>query len=263
MYAFSQERLIYIVFLVLLNALLSEAKASASSKTVDAVTDLTPASTATAEASQHAQPERNRRLPVRPDEPRMLEVPLEGIDPGASTAWRLGRVTTLGSLQLAVQYGALYTSQPENWKAFGNSLEPSWMKLRSNFDRAPVWRPVAFGGGGHLGYLQADGDPWTTNVIGHGLQGSEIYLRMRREGFPWGQAFAAGMVHSTMWEYGVEGWNETPSAWDLAYTPIGGLMLGELRYQLTHYLKGLEGSWFTTGLRIVVDPVHELMQAIN
>ena len=168
---------------------------------------------------------------------------------------RLGRVALLGGAQLAIQYAALLALQPPNWRDHGNSLTPSWDKFSSNFEVAPAWSPEELGGGGSLGYLQADGDSWETNVLGHGLQGSEIYLRMRREDYGVAASFAAGVLHSTTWEYLVEGWNETPSSWDLIYTPIGGAVLGELRYVLAKELEPWEDTPLGFGLLALIDPV--------
>ena len=117
------------------------------------------------------------------------------------------------------------------------------------------------GGGGALGWLQADGDAWTTNVVGHALQGSEIHVRMRRHGFGRLQAAVAGLVHSTLWEYAVEGWNETPSAWDLAWTPVGGWLLGEARWLAWHWLDGRRHRVLARVAQVVLDPVGELVQA--
>jgi len=192
-----------------------------------------------------------------PEPATELEVALEGRERLHATR----RILWLGTLQLGVQYSITYTSEPANWKIHGNNLEPSWDKFRSNFSVPPVWEPQAYGGGGFMGYLQADGDIWVTNVIGHGLQGSEIYLRMRREGFLWWEALLGGALHSTVWEYGVEGWNETPSAFDLAFTPVGGWLLGELRMQALQFLHPRRRHWLAAGLTFVVDPVGALQRA--
>ena len=166
-----------------------------------------------------------------------------------------GKVVALGSAQLALQYGALIAMKPPNWQIHGNSLTPTWSKFTSNFTVAPVWSPETLGGGGTLGYLQADGDAWQTNVIGHGLQGSEIYLRMRQENYAAGASFLGGVLHSTVWEYLVEGFNETPSTWDLVYTPIGGAIIGEARYYLARELEAYDHTFIGMGLLAVVDPV--------
>jgi hypothetical protein len=178
--------------------------------------------------------------------------------PESDALERLETVSLYGGAQLAAQYAALYVMQPPNWKHYGNSVEPTYVKFESNFERNPIFEPERLGGGGPLGVLQADGDSWITNVVGHGLQGSEIYLRMRRHGFDWFSAALAGAVHSTVWEYGIEGWNETPSAWDLAYTPVGGMLFGELRY---HVLAEPEDHpWY---VRALVDPLGELTAAFE
>ncbi len=191
--------------------------------------------------------------------------PLADLDlqwhPQDPPARRLARVATLGALQWGAQYATLMISQPPNWQDHGNSLTPSWAKFQSNFGRAPVWEPETMGGGGPLGWLQADGDAWTTNVLGHALQGSEIHVRMRREGFSPGAAAIAGVVHSTLWEYAVEGWNETPSAWDLAWTPVGGWLLGEARYRAWHWLGDRRHRPAARAARILLDPVGELVDA--
>ncbi len=176
---------------------------------------------------------------------------------------RLARAGALGAAQWGLQYGVLLASQPPNWQDHGNSLTPSWTKFTSNFTRAPAWDPEGMGGGGALGWLQADGDAWTTNVMGHALQGSEIHVRMRREGFGPGAAAVVGVVHSTLWEYAVEGWNETPSAWDLAFTPVGGWLLGEARYRAWHWLDSRRHRRAARIAQTVLDPVGELVDAVE
>jgi hypothetical protein len=176
---------------------------------------------------------------------------------------RTRSVMAYSVLQWAAQYTILIASQPDNWQSFGNSSSPSWTKFTSNFTQPPVFEPVRYGGGGIVGVFQADGDRWTTNVLGHGLQGSEIYLRLRRHGLnPW-QAFTGGLLHSTLWEYGIEGWNETPSAVDLAWTPVGGVLIGELRYQAIRALDRGPSSPLKTGLEVVIDPVDTLVRAFR
>mgnify|MGYP000856152690 CR=1 FL=1 len=51
-----------------------------------------------------------------------------------------------------------------------------------------------------------DGDPWTINVIGHGLMGSELYVRARACSFGWAGslAFAAGARQVFVPVYGQE-----------------------------------------------------------
>jgi hypothetical protein len=103
--------------------------------------------------------------------------------------------------------------------------------------------------------LESDGDPWTINVIGHGLFGAELYGRVRQcGGRPW-QAFAFAAGTSALWEYGIESFNKRPSAIDLVSTPIIGTVLGEGRVQLQRVLRRRpRGFWRALG-ELVVDPL--------
>lgn len=107
-----------------------------------------------------------------------------------------------------------------------------------------------------------DGDRWEINFFGHGLMGSELYLRARQcqHGFAASLAFTA--VSSLVWEYGVEVWNSRPSANDLVWTPLGGALIGELRFvtwemaaSLPRVARGI--------VRAVVDPFGELERALG
>ncbi len=107
-------------------------------------------------------------------------------------------------------------------------------------------------------FMQWDGDPLAINVVGHGLLGSELYLRARQCHFGWFGSFVFAAGASAIWEYGIEANGTRPSAQDLVYTPLMGLALGELRY----------GAWTAAGklkrgteravLRAVFDPFGEL-----
>jgi hypothetical protein len=114
----------------------------------------------------------------------------------------------------------------------------------------PVFNP-------HTPPFEWDGDRWYINVFGHGVYGSEIYLRTRNCGFaPWTAVVFAASV-SAVWEFVVEGSGTRPSALDLVYTPIAGMALGEARYQLWG-AAGRSPSPVVRGiLRAVVDPLGE------
>lgn len=175
----------------------------------------------------------------------------------SSSSPSLLRVGAFGAGQLALQYTAIRVWDPPNWHDFGNSPSISAGKFFSNFAKAPVFEPERLGGGGLLGVTQADGDSWKTNIVGHGLQGTELYLRMRREGFSGLHASLGGLIQSTIWEYGVEGMHETPSLWDLLWTPSAGAAFGELRYRALRLAQKRSGV-FWNSLRVIVDPVGEL-----
>ena len=98
--------------------------------------------------------------------------------------------------------------------------------LKLAFTLPPDFRP-------QLGLLRSDGDPVAINTLGHGLFGSEIYLRARQCGHEVLPALALTATTSTAWEYLVEGSYKRPSAIDLVWTPlIGGLVFGEARFRL-------------------------------
>jgi hypothetical protein len=124
------------------------------------------------------------------------------------------------------------------------------------FTRPPLWD-------GSRAFFEADGDRWQLNVIGHGLFGSELYLRVRMCRKPVWQAllFAAGA--STVWEYGFEANGVRPSALDLAYTPAAGLLLGEGRFQLWRAAHRLAPGAARTLLRAALDPLGELERRLG
>ena len=102
-----------------------------------------------------------------------------------------------------------------------------------------------------------DGDRWFINVLGHGLLGSELYLRARtcHASVPGALLFAAGA--SATWEYAFEGNGVRPSALDLVYTPLAGLVLGELRF--LGFRAVSSASPTTRGVvRAVLDPLGQL-----
>lgn len=127
-------------------------------------------------------------------------------------------------------------------------------KYEEAFTRPPIFesdRP----------FMRWDGDPLVINTVGHGLFGSELYLRARQCRLGWAGALAFAAGTSAVWEYGFEANGVRPSALDLVYTPLMGLGLGEARYQV-HRLAGGLGSKVTRGVvRAVVDPLGELERA--
>lgn len=101
-----------------------------------------------------------------------------------------------------------------------------------------------------------DGDPLAINVVGHGLYGSEFYMRARQ--CHWGVvgSFFFAAATSAVWEYAFEGNGVRPSAQDLIYTPVAGIALGEARYQLYRLTKNVV-------LRAVTDPFGEIERALG
>lgn len=108
-----------------------------------------------------------------------------------------------------------------------------------------------------------DGDPWPINVFGHGLFGSELYLRARTCRLPWYGALAFAAASSTVWEYAFEGNGVRPSALDLVYTPLAGIALGEGRFVLWRAAGAVEGRALRGVLRAAVDPFGEIERGLG
>lgn len=125
---------------------------------------------------------------------------------------------------------------------------------RRAFTEPPRWD-------GSRAAFEWDGDPWYVNGIGHALFGSEVYLRARtcRNGVLVSLALATAA--STLWEYGIEAAHVQPSGFDLWYTPLSGLVLGELRYLGWSAAARLPRSGLRRALKVVLDPLGELERA--
>ncbi len=111
--------------------------------------------------------------------------------------------------------------------------------------------------------LEWDGDPWYVNTLGHGLFGSELYLRARMCHLQWYGALAFAAASSTVWEYAFEGNGVRPSALDLVWTPLAGAALGEGRYQLWQAAAGIRGEALRGAIRAVVDPFGETERTLG
>jgi len=113
----------------------------------------------------------------------------------------------------------------------------------------------------HAPAFEWDHDPWTINVIGHGLLGSELYVRARACRFGWGGALAFTTAATITWEYLVEGNGTRPSAEDLVYTPLAGLVLGEARYFGWRAAQRIASPAGRAVLSALLDPFGELERA--
>ena len=124
------------------------------------------------------------------------------------------------------------------------------------FSKPPRWdssRPL----------FEADGDRWQINVIGHGLLGSELYLRARTCRRPPWQALLFTGVASAAWEYGFEANGVRPSGLDLLLTPASGLLLGEARYFVWSSAQGMRRGALRSVLSALVDPIGDLERALG
>ena len=71
-----------------------------------------------------------------------------------------------------------------------------------------------------------DHDPFVTNYITHPMFGGFTYHVFRKQGHTARQSFFASVLHSTLFEYTVEGFIQRPSGVDLLVTPLIGAPLG-------------------------------------
>ncbi|WP_394826281.1 DUF3943 domain-containing protein [Pendulispora albinea] len=107
-------------------------------------------------------------------------------------------------------------------------------------------------------FFRWDGDPLAINVVGHGLMGSELYLRARTCHFGWAGSLAFAIGGTVTWEYLFEGNGVRPSALDLVYTPLGGALIGEARYLAFRGAQSLQSPLARSILSALVDPFGEL-----
>jgi hypothetical protein len=118
------------------------------------------------------------------------------------------------------------------------------------FTTPPKWNNRA-------SWFQWDGDRWFINVLGHAALGSELYLGARRCHFEPLAAVSLAAVGSVVWEYGYEASGVRPSALDLLYTPVAGIIVGETRHLLIKEAQKLRPGWknFVT---VLLDPFGEV-----
>jgi hypothetical protein len=115
-------------------------------------------------------------------------------------------------------------------------------------------RPPEFHFTGNL--FTSDNDWWYFNVFAHGLFGSEAYLSARVWGHGPGVSGLLAVFASFSWEYLVEAWYKRPSAIDLFWTPLSGILLGELRFRT--YLavtRRVSSPALRKALQILLDPL--------
>jgi len=189
-------------------------------------------------------------LPAFADESSEPTEATEAAEPAQSwavpTLHALGLMTTMRLTEAVIWPEPFADTSLSNWgRSYGDA-----------FTHAPRWdssRPV----------FEWDGDRWYINAVGHALFGSELYLRARtcRNGVLAALAFTA--IGSTLWEYGFEANAVRPSALDLAYTPVAGLVLGETRYLVWTAAKKLRDPTLRGVLSAIVDPLGDIERAFG
>ncbi|MBK6847299.1 MAG: DUF3943 domain-containing protein [Proteobacteria bacterium] len=167
--------------------------------------------------------------------------------PQASPGWLVP--TLHGAGFLSAMYLCSVAIWPQSFDVTDSG--DNWARFRRGFSTAPEWRRGA-------GPFEWDGDPWSLNVIGHGLFGSEFYLRYRQYRQPPWVAALLALAWSVTWEYLVENWHKQPSGIDLVWTPVAGSLLGEGRYQLYRQVRALRRSAGRHLLLYLIDPFGQL-----
>ena len=127
----------------------------------------------------------------------------------------------------------------------------NWESFKGSYSGLPEFDSQA-------AFFEWDGDPWPINLLGHGLMGAEFYLSHRRAGHSWVVALGMSAAWSSLWEYGIESWYQQPSGIDLLWTPLGGALIGEGRYQLLTWVEDMEASAGRKALLYLIDPLGEL-----
>ena len=130
------------------------------------------------------------------------------------------------------------------------------LHYQAAYSQPPLWdgsRPL----------FREDGDRWQINVLGHGLFGSELYLRARTCRFPAWQALLFTGIASATWEYGFEASGVRPSALDLTFTPLAGLVLGETRFQGWRAARRRRPGALRSTLSVVRDPLGDLERTLG
>ena len=129
--------------------------------------------------------------------------------------------------------------------------ERNWSTFKGSWSAAPDFDTSE-------AFFEWDHDPWTINLLGHGLMGSEIYLRHRQYRHRWWLALGMTVAWTVAWEYLIEGWHKHPSGIDLLWSPAGGALIGEGRFWIYERLRRLEPSPWRHVLLYLVDPLGQL-----
>ena len=98
---------------------------------------------------------------------------------------------------------------------------------------------------------------------GHALAGSEYYIIGRNHGLSMNESFWLSFGSSFVWEWLIE-YRESFSINDQVLTPIGGLSIGEFRYQMYQYLiqSPRDSSFVKKSLAGLVNP-DEVLNDMN
>ncbi len=103
-----------------------------------------------------------------------------------------------------------------------------------------------------------DGDPLNTNYFQHPMSGMTTYLYYRAIGFDQVSAGLGTAMHSLLFEYTIESWQQPPSFNDLIITPGLGIPLG-IVVEISSDWLGRRDSQFLRALSYIVNPAKILI----
>lgn len=110
-----------------------------------------------------------------------------------------------------------------------------------------------------------DKDALWLNYIAHPYFGAIYYLQPRTAGYDWNvSAFFSFIASGLFWEYGIEGFAETPSWQDLIITPAIGSLIGEGFYRIIRYIQSNDNKlfgqwWLGKTVNWILDPIGSLI----
>lgn len=102
-----------------------------------------------------------------------------------------------------------------------------------------------------------DRDPWFINYVGHPYWGAAYYVRARERGFGEIGSFLYSVLLSTLFEYSIESFFESPSYQDLIVTPVAGALIGAFVFEpLRARIKAkAEFVWHDHLIMVATDPL--------
>jgi hypothetical protein len=134
-----------------------------------------------------------------------------------------------------------------------NKEDGLFSKWSDNVKDGPVW----------------DRDTGSLNLIGHPYFGGIYYQVARKSGYrQWDSFMYSALMSTFYWEYGIEGFAETPSIQDLVITPVLGWVYGEWAFTTEMSIRAnndevLGSSILGSTALILLDPVDSLSVGLN
>ena len=103
-----------------------------------------------------------------------------------------------------------------------------------------------------------DGDSFRTNFIHHPIVGMSYYLYYRAIGYDRTASSFGSFLHSTLFEYTIEAWQQPPSFNDVILTPGMGVPMGIVVEEISNRLAKSD-SQFLRALSYLVNPTRVLV----